>query len=120
MGFRGGIGERGIDAVVLKRDMLELDGRRSVVSERGRPDREGWEIVVHLDRNFFFEGRSGALGHGRDVLARWAEFPLAVCNRNGCGIDPEIVESATSNFNQSEFNTQPAARFYTLRLNLNF
>jgi len=36
------------------------------------------------------------------------------------GLDPEIVESATSNFNQSEFNTQPAARFYTLRLNLNF
>lgn len=35
------------------------------------------------------------------------------------GLDPEIVESATSNFNQSEFNTQPLPRFYTLRFNLN-
>jgi hypothetical protein len=36
------------------------------------------------------------------------------------GLDPEIVESATSGFNQSEFNTQPTPRFYTVRLNLNF
>jgi hypothetical protein len=36
------------------------------------------------------------------------------------GLDPEIIESSTSNFNQSEFNTQPIPRFYTLRVNLNF
>jgi TonB-dependent starch-binding outer membrane protein SusC len=36
------------------------------------------------------------------------------------GVDPEVIESSTSNFNQSEFNTQPIPRIYTLRLNLNF
>lgn len=36
------------------------------------------------------------------------------------GLDPEIVEAATTGFNQSEFNTQPPARYYTLRFNLNF
>ena len=36
------------------------------------------------------------------------------------GVDPEIIEAATSNFNQSEFNTQPIPRIYTLRFNLNF
>ena len=43
-------------------------------------------------------------------LKTWTKYP---------GLDPEIVESATSNFNQSEFNTQPLPRFYTLRFNLN-
>lgn len=36
------------------------------------------------------------------------------------GIDPEIVEAGTSLFNQSEFNTQPTPRYYTMRLNVNF
>ncbi|MEA2706104.1 MAG: TonB-dependent starch-binding outer membrane protein SusC, partial [Gemmatimonadaceae bacterium] len=36
------------------------------------------------------------------------------------GVDPEVIESSTSNFNQSEFNTQPIPRIYTLRMNLNF
>jgi TonB-linked SusC/RagA family outer membrane protein len=36
------------------------------------------------------------------------------------GVDPEIIEAATSNFNQSEFNTQPIPRIYTFRVNLNF
>lgn len=36
------------------------------------------------------------------------------------GLDPEIVEAGTTNFNQSEFNTQPTPRFYTVRVNVNF
>jgi TonB-dependent starch-binding outer membrane protein SusC len=36
------------------------------------------------------------------------------------GVDPEIIEAATSSFNQSEFNTQPIPRIYTLRFNLTF
>jgi len=36
------------------------------------------------------------------------------------GVDPEVIESSTSNFNQSEFNTQPIPRYYTLRFNLTF
>jgi TonB-linked SusC/RagA family outer membrane protein len=36
------------------------------------------------------------------------------------GVDPEIIEASTSNFNQSEFNTQPIPRIYTFRVNLNF
>ena len=36
------------------------------------------------------------------------------------GLDPEIVEAAATSFNQSEFNTQPPVRYYTLRFNLNF
>lgn len=36
------------------------------------------------------------------------------------GLDPEIVEAGTSLFNQSEFNTQPAPRYYTARVSVNF
>jgi len=55
--------------------------------------------------------RGASLTFAGRNLKTWSDYT---------GIDPEIVESATSNFNQSEFNTQPAPRFYTLRLNLNF
>lgn len=53
-------------------------------------------------------GRSASVSLSGRNLKTWTKYP---------GLDPEIVESATSNFNQSEFNTQPLPRFYTLRLN---
>jgi hypothetical protein len=56
--------------------------------------------------------------------ARGASITLAGKNLHTwtkyTGIDPEIVEAATTSFNQSEFNTQPTPRFYTLRFNLTF
>ena len=44
-------------------------------------------------------------------LATWTDYP---------GLDPEIVEAASTEFNQSEFNTQPPVRYYTMRLNFAF
>ena len=37
-------------------------------------------------------------------LATWTDYP---------GMDPEIAESGTGNFNQNEFNTQPPVRYWT-------
>ena len=44
-------------------------------------------------------------------LATFTDYP---------GLDPETVESSTSNFNQSEFNTQPPVRYLMIRLNYAF
>ncbi|HEX6308296.1 MAG TPA: SusC/RagA family TonB-linked outer membrane protein [Longimicrobiales bacterium] len=44
-------------------------------------------------------------------LATWTDYT---------GIDPEANETGGSNFNQAEFNTQPALRYYTLRVNVSF
>lgn len=44
-------------------------------------------------------------------LATWTDYT---------GIDPEANESGGSNFNQAEFNSQPALRYYTLRFNFSF
>lgn len=56
--------------------------------------------------------------------ARGASISLSGRNlktwTNYGGVDPEVIESSGSNFNQSEFNTQPVPRVYTLRFNLNF
>jgi hypothetical protein len=44
-------------------------------------------------------------------LATWTDYP---------GLDPEIAEQGTSNFNQNEFNTQPPLRYLTARLSFRF
>lgn len=44
-------------------------------------------------------------------LATWTDYP---------GMDPEIAESGTGNFNQNEFNTQPPVRYWTARMNFTF
>ena len=55
--------------------------------------------------------RGASLSVAGRNLATWTDYT---------GLDPEIVEAATTSFNQSEFNTQPMPRIYTVRLNLNF
>lgn len=44
-------------------------------------------------------------------LATWTDYP---------GMDPEVAESGTGNFNQNEFNTQPPVRYWTARMNFTF
>ncbi|HKJ92463.1 MAG TPA: TonB-dependent receptor, partial [Longimicrobiales bacterium] len=44
-------------------------------------------------------------------LATFTKYP---------GLDPEVVEASTSQFNQSEFNTQPPVRYLTIRLDYVF
>ena len=45
-------------------------------------------------------------------LATWTDYP---------GLDPEVVEGGGNvNFSQSEFNTQPAVRYFMIRLNYTF
>jgi hypothetical protein len=72
-------------------------------------------ITLEAPESWHFMRVAGARGASLTFAGRnlktWSDYT---------GLDPEIVESATSNFNQSEFNTQPAPRYYTLRLNLNF
>lgn len=55
--------------------------------------------------------RGASLSFAGRNLATWTKYT---------GLDPEIVEAATTAFNQSEFNTQPMPRIYSARLNLNF
>lgn len=63
-------------------------------------------------------------GYLRTIGASAASLTVAGRNlhtwTNYTGLDPEIVEAGTSLFNQSEFNTQPTPRFYTVRVNVNF
>jgi TonB-linked SusC/RagA family outer membrane protein len=69
-------------------------------------------ITLQAPDRWSFRGSRGASVTlaGRN-LKTWTKYS---------GVDPEVIESSTSNFNQSEFNTQPIPRIYTLRLNLNF
>ncbi|MFL5563067.1 MAG: SusC/RagA family TonB-linked outer membrane protein [Gemmatimonadaceae bacterium] len=44
-------------------------------------------------------------------LATWTKYT---------GLDPEVTYAGASNFNQAEFLSQPAVRYYTARVNVNF
>ncbi len=44
-------------------------------------------------------------------LATWTKYS---------GLDPEVTYAGASNFNQAEFLSQPAVRYYTARVNVNF
>jgi hypothetical protein len=61
------------------------------------------------------------------TMPRLSGLSLTVSGRNlktwtdYTGLDPETVEAGgSSNFNQSEFNTQPPVRYLMVRLNYNF
>lgn len=72
-------------------------------------------ITLQAPDSWSFMRMGGARGASVTIAGRnlktWTQYS---------GVDPEVIESAGSNFNQSEFNTQPIPRFYTLRFNLNF
>jgi TonB-linked SusC/RagA family outer membrane protein len=72
-------------------------------------------ITLQAPDNWRFLHAGGARGASISLAGRnlktWTRYT---------GVDPEIIEAATSSFNQSEFNTQPIPRIYTFRVNLNF
>lgn len=61
----------------------------------------------------------GHMGGARGASVTFAGRNLKTWTKY-TGADPEIIEAATSSFNQSEFNTQPIPRTYTVRFNLTF
>ena len=97
------------------------------------PSRAGTSTALYVENAGFVKWRELAitvdlpenlLGYVRSAGLSGASLTLAGRNLHTwtkyTGLDPEIVEAGTSLFNQSEFNTQPAARFYTARINVTF
>ena len=73
------------------------------------------EVAVVLRAPNDWAGRMGVGGlsltlAGRN-LATWTDYT---------GLDPEVTYAGASNFNQAEFLSQPAVRYYTARVNVNF
>ena len=73
------------------------------------------EVAVVLRAPNDWAGRFGVNGlsltlAGRN-LATWTNYS---------GLDPEVTYAGASNFNQAEFLSQPAVRYYTARVNVNF
>ncbi|MGH7476390.1 MAG: SusC/RagA family TonB-linked outer membrane protein [Longimicrobiales bacterium] len=120
-GFRS---TRGCPAVADPNAPLELQARHianryhgSAIGYVEEADFYKWrEVSVTLDVPARYAQRFSRLqglrltAAGRN-LATWTDYT---------GLDPETVEAAGSNFNQSEFNTQPPVRYLMLRLDYNF
>ena len=73
------------------------------------------EVALVLRAPNDWAGRFGVSGlsltlAGRN-LATWTDYT---------GLDPEVTFAGASNFNQAEFLSQPAVRYYTARVNVNF
>ena len=73
------------------------------------------EVAVVFRAPNDWAGRFGVNGlsltlAGRN-LATWTDYT---------GLDPEVTYAGASNFNQAEFLSQPAVRYYTARVNVNF
>lgn len=97
------------------------------------PSRPGTSTALYVENAGFVKWRE--LSVSLDVPDRFVGYvrsagvngvSLTLAGRNlhtwtsYTGLDPEIVEAGASLFNQSEFNTQPAARYYTARINVSF
>ncbi|MGI8546275.1 MAG: SusC/RagA family TonB-linked outer membrane protein [Gemmatimonadaceae bacterium] len=126
-------GDRGCSAV--DNPNASLAAQAAFIANRfggGSPSLPGTSVAGFIENGGFVKWRELALTFqlpDNTSLLRYARATGASITFSGrnlhtwtkySGLDPEIVEAATTGFNQSEFNTQPPARFYTLRLNLNF
>ena len=126
-------GDRGCSAI--GNPTASLKEQATFIASRfggAAPSRPGTSQALYIEDGGFVKWRElsvtfdlpKSFGLSRLGGATGASITLAGKNlhtwTNYTGIDPEIVEAATTQFNQSEFNTQPAPRYYTLRLNLTF
>lgn len=95
------------------------------------PSRPGTSTAGFISSGSFVKWREASIT--LEPPASWTSFlrnsrgvSLTLAGRNlktftdYPGLDPEIVEAAGTSFNQSEFNTQPPVRYYTVRFNVNF
>lgn len=130
----GGFTDRGCSAVSNPNATLEEQARFVAAAlGGGAPSVPGTTQTGYIENGGFVKWREFSVA--LEVPARYTSYLQAASIRGASisfagrnlatwtsytGLDPEIIEAGTSSFNQSEFNTQPSPRIYTLRLNLNF
>jgi hypothetical protein len=89
---RGGICERGTEAVLLERNAVESQILLSAICEVGRDEREFGEIIINFQDQRFLQARAGATAGHLDSFSPWAELPLSLADFRFGQIESEIRE----------------------------